>query len=181
MDITYNDDKLCGFSNERERAVGIKYTVVEDLVEEPVDLAFFKAHARLDFDFDDSLCTSYIKAARQHLERYSQLSFGEKTIRLTAIRLPRNFELMYGNVKEAAGYETLGNILLNGQGRNKTIDFTTEWNPLPEDVKIAICRYAAGLYMNREDIITDEEGRSQREVRNEAEKMLRPYMIKSLI
>ena len=46
MDITYNDDKLCGFSNERERAVGIKYTVVEDLVEEPVDLAFFKAHEK---------------------------------------------------------------------------------------------------------------------------------------
>lgn len=174
MDFYRNIDQL-GSENSTDQyyAKGVQYSVVDDLVTEPVTLDFFKDHARIDFDTDDTLCTSYIKAARQYLEQWSQLSFGIKTIRLTALQLPKNYRLMFGKVNTitTANFTNVGDILKEG-GNDINIEFTTlDW--IDETIKIAICRYAAGLYINRENI-TDTKFSGQALI-DEAKVMLQPY------
>lgn len=153
-DFYMNSDKLCvdGFRSHLI-ASGVQYSTIVDLTGEPVTLDFFKAHCRLDFDNDDTLCSVYLKAARQELEQWSQLSFGVKTIGLTALSLPKNYKLMYGKVDTVltAGFTNVGDILKEG-GRDIDIQYTTkDW--IDDVVKVAICRYAAGLYVFRENIV----------------------------
>jgi hypothetical protein len=139
---------------------GIQYRIVTDLENEPVTIEEFKQHARIDFDTDDNLITDYLKSARQELEQYSQLSFGNKTIKLLALRLPTNYRLMYGpvaSITSPTGLTLFGDIVKDGNGEDVTIEYTTSWTGqggLPLPIKIAICQYAAGLYMNRENILS---------------------------
>src|SRR5690606_8881476 len=118
---------------------GIQYKVIVDLAEEPVDIDFFKDHVRVDWNTDDNLLASYLKSARQYLEQWSQLSFGAKTMQLTALLLPENYRLMFGPVDTVTGHENLGDTVLNSRLVNATIEYTTKWDPLPEAIKIAIC------------------------------------------
>lgn len=154
-------------------SVGIQYNVVSDLSEEPVTVEFFKAHARIDFDTDDELVETYLKAARLHLEKWSQLSFGVKTINLTALKIPNNYKLMFGKVDTVTtpNYTNVGDILKEG-GTDIDIEYTTI-GTFDDTIKIAICRYAAGLYINREDFI--ETKFSPKDLMNEAYKMLQNY------
>lgn len=173
MDYYKNVDKLGCYTAMPLTASGIQYSVIEDLATEPVTVDFFKQHARIDFDTDDTLCEVYIKAARQHLEQWSQLSFGIKTIGLTALSLPKNYRLMFGKVDEVttANFTNKGDILKEG-GTDVDIEFTTlDW--IDDVVKVAICRYAAGLYINRETV-TDTKYSSQT-LQDEAKIMLNPY------
>lgn len=175
MDYYRNIDKLGAAAyTDSYKAKGVQYTVITDLATEPVTLEFFKDHARIDFDTDDTLVSSYIKAARQELERWTQLSFGVKTIRLTALELPTNYKLMHGKVDEitTAGFTNIGDILKEG-GKDVVLEYTT-LNWIDETVRIAICRYAAGLYINRENIT--ETKFSGQVSQDEAKTMLRPYM-----
>lgn len=136
---------------------GIQYRVVKDLAYEPVDVEFFKQHIRVDYAMDDNLLSSYLKSARLELEEYSQLSFGEKTIRLLALHLPNNYRLMYGPVVEIVDgqYQLFGDIVKDAGGSQVTFLFRTGWHDnFPETIKIAICQYAAGLYSNRENIVS---------------------------
>lgn len=152
MDFYKNADKLGIEQTIDTRAKGVQYTVINDLATEPVTIEFFKDHARIDFDTDDALVSSYLISARQFLERWAGLSFGVKTIRLTALQLPTNYKLNYGTVDTVSttGFTNVGDILKEG-GNDVSIDFTT-LGVVNETVKIAICRYAAGLYINRENI-----------------------------
>lgn len=141
---------------------GIQYSIVTDLATEPVSVDFFKQHGRIDFDTDDNLIEEYLKASRQELERYSQLSFGDKTILLTALKLPKNYRLMYGPVSgitdPVSTYTLQGDIVKDANGEDISIEFTTSWTGkggLPYPIKIAICQYALGLYTHRENIITE--------------------------
>lgn len=173
MDFYKNIDHL-GCVRENRTARGIQYSVVTDLATEPVTTAFFKQHARIDFNTDDTLVAAYVKAARQELERWSQLSFGVKTMRLRALELPDNFRLMFGKVDEVTtpNYTNVGDILKEG-GHHVDIEYTT-LNWIDESIKIAICRYAAGLYVFRENIV---ETKYQAQVgMDEAKEMLKPYM-----
>lgn len=172
-DFFKNSDYFdCARANRAAR--GIQYDTVVDLAAEPVDLQFFKDHARIDFDTDDTLAMAYVKAARQELEKWSQLSFGIKTMRLTALELPDNYRLMFGKVDEVTtpNYTNVGDILKEG-GSDVDIEYTTlDW--IDETIKIAICRYAAGLYIFRENI---QEAKYQAQVgMDEAKEMVRPYM-----
>lgn len=164
--ISTSDDKLIW---------GINYRVVTDLASEPVTTTFFKEHARIDFDTDDTLVTSYLLAARIYLEQWSQLSFGAKTIGLTALRLPKYYKLMYGPVdaitSPATGFTLSGDILKEG-GTDIDIEYTTT-GIINDLIRVAICRYAAGLYINRENVI-DTQFASQ-QLQDEAKKMIRPY------
>lgn len=174
MDYYLNVDKLgCYDSYHKLSASGIQYSVIEDLEEEPVTLDFFKAHARLDFDNDDTLCEVYLKAARQELEQWSQLSFGVKTIGLTALSLPNNYKLMFGKVDTivTANFTNKGDILKEG-GTDIDIEYTTI-GTINDAIRIAICRYAAGLYINRETVT--ETKYSAQSLQDEAKVMLNPY------
>lgn len=171
-EFEYNSDE---YQDNRidNRPYGVQYSVISDLVSEPVTTAFFKEHARIDFDTDDNLVESYLKAARQYLESYSQLSFGEKTILITAERLPKMYKLMHGKVDEilTSGFTNIGDFLVEG-GTDIAVQYTTK-DTVEDVVKIAICRYAAGLYIFRENII-DTKYVAQVGM-DEAKKMLQPY------
>lgn len=158
---------------------GLQYRVITDLAVEPVSLDFFKSHARIDFDTDDTLCEVYIQAARIELEQWSQLSFGAKTIGLTALYLPKNYRLVHGPVDEVttSGFTNVGDILREG-GKDIDIEFTTLNTYFNNDmVKVAIARYAAGLYVSRENIVDTEFASQARQ--DEAKKMLDPIRIKT--
>jgi len=152
MDYYKNSDYLETTTNE-PLLYGVQYRVITDLATEPVTVAFFKEHAHIDFDTDDALITSYLKSARQELEQYSQLSFGVKTISLKALYLPKNYKLMFGYVDTitTAGFTNFGDILKEG-GTDIDIEYTT-FGVINETIKIAICRFASGLYVFRENLI----------------------------
>lgn len=178
-DFYKNCDKICNGVNGQLYASGIQYSVITDLENEPVTLDFFKQHARIDFDTDDTLCEIYIKAARQYLEQWSQLSFGVKTIGLTALSLPKNYRLMFGKVDEVTtdNFTNKGDILKEG-GTDIDIDYTTkDW--IDDAIRIAICRYAAGLYIFRENVV--ESKYNYQDLMDEAQKMLNPYRNITLI
>lgn len=173
MDYYKNVDYLCDGNGRDLVASGIQYSVIEDLEEEPVTLEFFKQHARIDFDTDDTLCEIYIKAARQALEQWSQLSFGVKTMGLTALSLPKNYKLMFGKVDTVTttDFTNKGDILKEG-GTDIDIEFTTkDW--IDDAIRIAICRYAAGLYIFRENVV--ETKYSAQGLMDEAKNMLNSY------
>jgi len=172
-DFYKNCDKICNGVNGQLYASGIQYSVITDLATEPVTLDFFKSHAHIDFASDDTLCAIYIKAARQELERWSQLSFGVKTMGLTALSLPTNYRLMFGKVDTVltADFTNKGDILKEG-GTDIDIEYTT-LGTIDDAIRIAICRYAAGLYINRET--ATETKYSAQSLQDEAKVMLNPY------
>ena len=158
---------------------GIQYRTISDLVSEPVSLDFFKDAARIDFDTDDTLCEIYIQAARIELEQWSQLSFGVKTIGLTALYLPKNWRLVHGPVDEVTttGFTNVGDILKEG-GKDIDIEFTTLNTYFNNNmVKVAIARYAAGLYVSRENVVDTQFASQVRQ--DEAKLMLDPIRIKT--
>ena len=173
-DFYMNSDKICvSGQGSYLTAKGVQYSVITDLVEEPVTLEFFKEHCRIDMDTDDTLCEIYIKAARQALEQWSQLSFGVKTIGLTALSLPNNYRLMFGKVDlvTTEGFTNKGDILKEG-GSDIDIEFTTlDW--IDDAIRVAIARYAAGLYINRENV--NDTKYSAQALQDEAKTMLQPY------
>lgn len=173
MDYYKNIDKLGCIGLVPLSASGIQYSVVADLEIEPVTLEFFKQSARIDFETDDTLCEVYIKASRQYLEQWAQLSFGVKTIGLTALSLPTNYRLMYGKVDtiETDGFTNKGDILKEG-GTDIDIEYTTkDW--IDDTIRIAICRYAAGLYIFRENVV--ESKYNYQGLMDESQRMLNPY------
>lgn len=172
-DFYKNCDKICDDAWMHKSANGVQYYTVEDLAEEPITLDFFKAHCRIDFQNDDTLCETYIKAARRELEMWSQLSFGVKTMGLLALELPKNYKLMFGKVDTilTANFTNFGDILKEG-GSDINIEFTTkDW--IDDAIRIAIARYAAGLYIFRENIV---DAKYQAKIgMDEAKAMLQPY------
>jgi hypothetical protein len=149
---------ICGSQEKNSNMIrGLQYYTVTDLTSEPVTLTFFKNHLRVDFDTDDLLLTNYLKSARMDLEKYSQLSFGEKRMKVMALEMPKNFRLMHGPVQSIIDdkYTLFGDIVTDANGNNIEFEFITGWVPeLPEPIKIAICQYGAGLYINRENILS---------------------------
>lgn len=171
-------------------AESLSYTVVQDLQTEPIDLSFFKNHARIDFNTDDNLCLTYIKAARQFLEGWTQLSFGEKKIRFMALKVPDKWDLMYGPYVsiETVGtdFRLFGNTLMrNGSSRfhyntplyDVDIELKTGWDNLPDAIKIAICNQACWMYENRTSFVLSDQGVPHKvdEIDNQAKVLLKPF------
>lgn len=178
MDFYKNLDLIIGeYDLERPTANAISGTryVVKDDGTEILTPELFKQHARIDFNTDDTLVPEYIKAARQALERWSQLAFNVKTMNFTALRVPCNYKLMYGPVDTitTADFTNNGDLLVEG-GSNINIDYTTLGMATESVVKIAVARYAAGLYVFRENV-TDTRIRPT-QVADESKEMLKPFM-----
>lgn len=171
-DLDYYD-----YSNEGNPLCGIQYSVVDDIAAEPVDIEFFKLHSRIDFNTDDALIPTYITAARIELEQWSQLSFGVGTRRLTALSIPKNYKLMYGPVDSitTTGFTLFGDMVKEG-GKDVIIDYVTK-GLINDTIKIAIARYAAGLYAIREHIMLSDKGTpvNTANMINEARAMIRPF------
>lgn len=194
MDIIQNEDYFLEqdwfrLGHPTYAVDGLYYTVVTDLASEPIDLDFLKKHCRIDFNTDDDLLTAYLKAARQYLEGWSQLSFGAKTINFKALKLPTKWELVNGPYNAittvGSGFTLFGQTLIYGDYRRRTnreiyevdLTLTTVWNPLPESIKIAIAKQAAWMYISRESIVTSDEGAIQHKavLDDEAKILMQPY------
>lgn len=174
MDYNKNFD-LIGDETVYLSISGTQYQVKTDISAEPVTKEFFKEHARIDFDTDDTLVETYIKAARIYLEKWSMLSFGAKTMILTALSLPKNYKLMFGpvNTITTADFTNVGDILKEG-GNDVLIEYTTKADLATDDVvRVAICRYAAGLYIQRENILDTKF--TPKSLIDESKVMLDPY------
>lgn len=161
----------------------LEYMVLVDLTQEPVTVSDFKLHARIDFNTDDALVAKYLKAAREYLEKWSQLSFGTKTIRMTAHRLPNRYKLMHGpytaiNDPDRTLTGAKGDVLVQG-GTDIDVELTSGWgvSGLPEAIKVAICLEAATQYMVREGVIMNINGsiQSPDDAHDRALKLLKPF------
>lgn len=154
-DFIKNSDKFP--DSETSNVYGINYTLTETGAE-PIDIAFFKDHARIDFNTDDSLAQTYIVAARKELEKYCQKSFIDKTVRLTAFYLPDKYKLMHGpvNTVTTEGFENIGDRLKEG-GNDIDISYTTT-GIQDQLVKTAIATYAEGLYEGDEKLKAQAKG-----------------------
>lgn len=177
-DFYKNCDKICDYRDNGQRPVsGVEYEFLTDLDTEPVTLEEFKQHCRIDYNVDDALLLTYLKAARQHLEKVAQKSFGERRVRMTALSMVDNWKVMYGPVDVVdEPYTKFGkDIITNSGGTNVTIEWSTRWPlGLPLDIKVAIMRYGAGLYAIRENMILSVDGvvHEPNKWLDEAEKMV---------
>lgn len=140
----------------------IKLTT-SDLASEPVSLTEAKNHLRIaDYTSDDTLIMSLIRSSRAHLEKYTGLSFGSKTI--TAIlSFSGDYELPYGPVCSVTsvsryddgtwdlmtGYTVVGDILDVGEKGLFKVVYQAGFAPLPEDLKTDILQLVAWQYQNR--------------------------------
>ncbi|MGH2622035.1 MAG: head-tail connector protein [Sphingobacterium sp.] len=177
MRFTFNEDKLrCAGNDNNNYPLGLHYETVIDMITEPVTLSEFKAHCRIDYATDDALCLQYIKAARQYMEEFTQKSFGPKTMRLTYLSLPANFQLMYGPVT-SAGVTVNGDYVSDAVSDAGSIEYEAGYDPLPDLLKVAVMKYAAGLYMIRENIMVSESGSTQDPITmiDDAEKLAMKY------
>lgn len=165
MDFYKNIDHLgCENAQQNHSVSGVEYQFLTDLTEEPVSLEDFKEHCRIDYNTDDALLAKYLKAARQYLEQWSQLSFGVRTVQMTALSMVDNWKVMFGPVDTVKlPYKKFGkDIITNSRGNNVTIEYTTKWPlGLPEDIKVAICLEAATMYMVRESVVFTVNGVAQ--------------------
>lgn len=66
------------------------YALISPPVAEPVTLAEFKAHLRIDADHEDSLLQALLLAAREHLERVAGLALISQGWRLYLDRWPQS-------------------------------------------------------------------------------------------
>lgn len=177
MNFIQNEDKLrCDGGYYTPEPQGLHYEVVTDMITEPVTLNEFKAHCRIDYATDDALCLQYIKAARQYLEEFTQKSFGPKTMRLTYLSLPANFQLMYGPVT-SAGVTVNGDYVADASAEAGSIEYEAGYDPLPELLRVAVMKYAAGLYQIRENVLVSENGSVQDPITliDDAEKLALKY------
>lgn len=133
-----------------------------DLVAEPVSLTEAKNHLRItDYTSDDTLISSLIKSARIHLEKYTGLSFGTKTV-TTILHIPGEVELPYGPLTSVTSvavyndgtwdtvtdYKVLGDVLTVAKGMYRVI-YEAGFSTLPEDLKTDILQLVAWQYQNR--------------------------------
>lgn len=152
--------------------------VTTDLVSEPLSLTEAKANMRIvDFTTDDTLITSLIKSTRMHLEKFTGLSFGVKTIETTVI-IDGEFELPYGPVLSVTSVEVKDDYatwtalttaneeyeLVNDtlkvyypKGLFK-VTYQAGYTSLPEDLKTDLKTLVAWQYQNRGIKISDSVG-----------------------
>lgn len=76
----------------------MEYRITTDLTTEPVTLEEAKAQIVADYTADDDLITAKIKTARQWLEQYTGLAFGEKTIQAYYDYLDEEYALPIGPI-----------------------------------------------------------------------------------
>jgi hypothetical protein len=142
-------------------------TVVSDLVSEPLSLTEAKKWMRIEeFTSDDTLITDLIKGTRNHLEKFTGLSFGSKTLRTTmTIKAMEWVEIPYGPVNTITlveKYDESDNAFsaytdyVNFESKIKLyeegifrITYTAGFSSLPEDLKTDLKVLVAWQYKNR--------------------------------
>ena len=175
MDYYRNFDHIdrCHHHPNRVSGLQVKFIDESDYID-PYDIEDFKDFARIDYDTDDALLNTLLKSATTEIERYLQKSLGIRTIRLTAINLPKDYVLPYGPVSEILtdGFTHVGDIMKEG-GEDITVDYLTDASIVNATVIHAIYRQAYSAYENREKYL--DGNREIGMIVNEVKMMLQPY------
>ena len=145
----------------------MKVTVTTDLTTEPVTIDEAKLWMRIvDYTTDDDLITELITSTRKHLEKYTGLSFGEKTIEAIMTNDRFTFELPYGPVitvssvekwdgdewitlVDETDYYVVDDCLQVYSYSKFRVTYTAGYEELPEDLKTDIKVLVAWQYKNR--------------------------------
>lgn len=120
-----------------------------------------------DFDFDDSLITDIITAARQAMEKGTGISLVTKTIAAAITNLRGRIEIPYGPVGTISSlvdsdgdaivtddYTVVGNewkFLVSPCYQDMVITYTAGYSTLPKAIKIDLLRLAGYMFINRGD------------------------------
>lgn len=175
------------------RSGGVKYNAVldvqvtEDMEEEPVTLSEVKQHLNLlfdtdgsfDFTDDDSKLTELITECRMALEKYTGVSFGEKTIQAIIRNEMGNQEIPYGPVvgditsAVTEDGEAIPDVKVRGlqfkwvespYSCYMHLTYTAGYDTLPADLKRAIKEEVAFRYKNQGDQPGDTISESARQL-----------------
>lgn len=165
--------------------------IIEDLVSEPVTLQEVRDYLRITTTSEDDLLLEMVTDARERLEKFTNLSFGEKTLKCRWNALNGWQEIPYqpnavisacvndDNVAltyEVRGLEYKALYCVNNTG--VTITYTTGFTTLPKALKIAIMKEVATSYENRENFYI--EG-TFNELSNDAKRMAQSYSRNTLL
>ena len=145
--------------------------IVQDLATEPVTLAETKEFMHIDFPDFDVLITLFIKSARIASEKFTGLSYGEKTIELvnkgsSCVSLPLGPVTSIESVKDKDGndleYVSFGfdNPLISLNNESVTefsVIYKAGFETCPEDLKEAIKRRTETAFQFRSDAVKSEE------------------------
>jgi uncharacterized phiE125 gp8 family phage protein len=144
----------------------MKVTVISDMVAEPVSLTEIKNWLRIkDFTDDDTLLVELGKSTRRHLEKFTGLSFGVKTLESIVDVDREQIELPYSPVAsltsvyeltsfiewtlvDPSEYALIGDTLKIRNGCFK-VTYQAGFISLPEDLKTDIKVLVAWQYKNK--------------------------------
>lgn len=145
--------------------------ITTDLSTEPVTVAEAKSYMRLIGSDDDTLIGELITSARQRLEQFTGLSFGNKTIKCYTRASNTWFELPYQplvsitSVKDdddvTLTYESRGlqyKQLYTSSNNGINVIYTVGWgnSGLPKGLKQAILKQVSTDYENRENYLVGD-------------------------
>ena len=159
--------------------------IVTDLTVEPVTVAEARDYLRITTTAEDTLIGELITDARERLEKFTNLSFGAKTLKCRWDSIDNWAEIPYqpnasisACVNDAGvtlSYEVRGleyKYLYCINNTGVTITYTTGFTTLPKALKVAILKEVATSYDNRENFYI--EG-TFNELSNDAKRMAQSY------
>lgn len=165
--------------------------IVTDLASEPVTLQEAKDYLRISNDAENSLIQELITSARQRLEKFTNLSFGVKTLKCRWDYVNGWVEIPYqpnavisacvNDANVALTYETKGleyKYLYCNNATGVTITYTSGFTTLPKALKEAILKEVSTSYENRENYYI--EG-AFNEVSNDAKRLAQSYSRNTLL
>ena len=113
--------------------------VYTDLINEPVTVAEAKLFCKVTGTEEDELFVLLIQSARQQLEKYTQSSFGQKTLHATWVesRDDDTYELPYGPVIAVSAV-----YRIDDEGSEEAMTLNSDYYVYgDQDVKLKISRY----------------------------------------
>ena len=165
--------------------------IVTDISVEPVTLQEAKDYLRISNDAENSLIQELITSARQRLEKFTNLSFGVKTLKCRWDYVNGWVEIPYqpnavisacvNDANVALTYETKGleyKYLYCNKATGVTITYTAVFTTLPKALKEAILKEVSTSYENRENYYI--EG-TFNEVSNDAKRLAQSYSRNTLL
>ena len=131
----------------------MRVKVLSEMVSEPLSLTEAKAWLRVkDFTDDDTLIAALVKSTRKHLEGYTGLSFGTRTLEVV-MKIDESAELPYSPVQSVTSvYKLVDNEW-------ELVD-NADWWLIGDDLKVRTCdmfkvTYQAGYTQLPDDLLTD--------------------------
>jgi hypothetical protein len=167
-------DYDCDWTNRRKPCNDLLAIKMTNTGAEPVNLADFKAHARITHSDDDAYIPLLLKTARRSIEKYTGLSLLAKTIQVHINNEAGGYELPYGPVVSISSVKDKDGNAITGYTTSgidfKVIDsaysfmditYLADISPLPdgeaESLKTAIKHEALFLYEHRGDAVDDNK------------------------